>query len=46
VPELKARFPDAPNIARPGNLNSWDNEDFKRTDFQSAGPLIKFDFPA
>jgi nicotinamidase-related amidase len=28
VPELKERFPDAPYIARPGNINAWDNEDF------------------
>jgi len=28
VPELKATFPDAPYIARPGNINAWDNEDF------------------
>ncbi|MGQ7817997.1 isochorismate family cysteine hydrolase YcaC [Metapseudomonas furukawaii] len=28
VPELKAMFPDAPYIARPGNINAWDNEDF------------------
>lgn len=28
VPELKAMFPDAPFIARPGNINAWDNEDF------------------
>jgi nicotinamidase-related amidase len=28
VPELKAIFPDAPYIARPGNINAWDNEDF------------------
>lgn len=28
VPELKERFPDAPFIARPGNINAWDNEDF------------------
>ncbi|AHA66017.1 Isochorismatase-like hydrolase ycaC [Shigella dysenteriae WRSd3] len=28
VPELKAQFPDAPYIARPGNINAWDNEDF------------------
>lgn len=27
VPELKAH-PDAPYIARPGNINAWDNEDF------------------
>ena len=26
VPELKALFPDAPYIARPGNINAWDNE--------------------
>jgi nicotinamidase-related amidase len=25
---LKALFPDAPYIARPGNINAWDNEDF------------------
>ncbi|MBO4119802.1 hydrolase [Cupriavidus gilardii] len=28
VQELKDRFPDAPYIARPGNINAWDNEDF------------------
>lgn len=28
VPELKRQFPDAPYIARPGNINAWDNEDF------------------
>ncbi len=28
VPELKALFPDAPFIARPGDINAWDNEDF------------------
>ena len=28
VPELKAQCPDAPYIARPGQINAWDNEDF------------------
>ena len=28
VPELKKAFPDAPYIARPGQINAWDNEDF------------------
>ncbi|MDY0391290.1 MAG: isochorismate family cysteine hydrolase YcaC [Desulfobulbus oligotrophicus] len=28
VPELKEIFPNAPYIARPGNINAWDNEDF------------------
>lgn len=28
VPELLERFPDAPYIARPGQINAWDNEDF------------------
>lgn len=28
VPELKQMFPDAAYIARPGNINAWDNEDF------------------
>ncbi len=28
VPELKEMFPQAPYIARPGNINAWDNEDF------------------
>ena len=28
VPELKEIFPDAPYIARPGNINAWDNPDF------------------
>lgn len=26
--ELKESFPDAPYIARPGQINAWDNEDF------------------
>ena len=28
VPELKQMFPDAAYVARPGNINAWDNEDF------------------
>ena len=28
LPELKDTFPDAPLIARPGQINAWDNEDF------------------
>lgn len=28
MPELKQMFPDAPYIARPGQINAWDNEDF------------------
>ncbi|HRO88440.1 MAG TPA: isochorismate family cysteine hydrolase YcaC [Chiayiivirga sp.] len=28
VPELKEKFPDAPYIARPGQINAWDNADF------------------
>lgn len=28
VPELKALFPEAPYIARPGQINAWDNADF------------------
>lgn len=28
VPELKEMFPAAPFIARPGQINAWDNEDF------------------
>ncbi|QQX86779.1 hydrolase [Cupriavidus necator] len=28
VPELKAMFPNAPFIPRPGQINAWDNEDF------------------
>jgi nicotinamidase-related amidase len=30
VPELKEMFPKAPFIARPGQINAWDNEDFVR----------------
>ncbi|TXG79437.1 MAG: hydrolase [Thermomicrobiales bacterium] len=26
--ELKATFPQAPYVARPGQINAWDNEDF------------------
>jgi nicotinamidase-related amidase len=28
VPELKEKFPEAPYIPRPGQINAWDNEDF------------------
>jgi nicotinamidase-related amidase len=28
LPELEETFPDAPYIARPGQINAWDNEDF------------------
>lgn len=28
VPALKELFPDAPYIARPGQINAWDNENF------------------
>jgi nicotinamidase-related amidase len=28
VPELRETHPDAPYIARPGQINAWDNEDF------------------
>lgn len=28
VPEIKEMFPDAPYIARPGQINAWDNEEF------------------
>ena len=30
MPELKAAHPNAPLIARPGQINAWDNEDFVR----------------
>jgi nicotinamidase-related amidase len=28
VPEIKELFPEAPYIARPGQINAWDNDDF------------------
>lgn len=28
LPELRQMFPEAPYIARPGQINAWDNEDF------------------
>jgi nicotinamidase-related amidase len=28
MPELKELFPDAPYVARPGQINAWDNDDF------------------
>lgn len=28
IPQLVEMFPDAPYIARPGQINAWDNEDF------------------
>lgn len=30
LPELKELFPEAPYIARPGQINAWDNADFVR----------------
>lgn len=36
VPELKEMFPDAPYIARPGNINAWDNQDFVKAVKQPA----------
>ncbi len=30
VPELKEMFAGSPYIARPGNINAWDNEEFVR----------------
>jgi nicotinamidase-related amidase len=30
VPELRETFPNAPYIARPGEINAWDNADFVR----------------
>lgn len=28
LPEIKEMLPDAPYIARPGQINAWDNQDF------------------
>lgn len=28
IPELKELFPQSPYVARPGQINAWDNEDF------------------
>jgi nicotinamidase-related amidase len=28
MPELRKLFPDAPYIARPGQINAWDNDEF------------------
>lgn len=28
MPELREKFPHAPYIARPGQINAWDNQDF------------------
>ena len=30
LPELKAMFPDAPYIRRPGEINAWDNAEYVR----------------
>jgi len=30
VPELREKFPKAPFVPRPGQINAWDNEDFVR----------------
>lgn len=36
VPELIERFPNAPFIHRPGQINAWDNEDFVKA-IQATG---------
>ena len=28
LPEIRKMFPDAPFVARPGQINAWDNEEF------------------
>ncbi|KAG2182618.1 hypothetical protein INT44_005597 [Umbelopsis vinacea] len=28
MPKLKAKFPNAPYVARPGQINAWDDPDF------------------
>lgn len=41
VPELRETFPAAPYIARPGNINAWDNEEFVEAVKQTGrGQLI------
>ena len=30
LPELKELFPNTPYIARPGQINAWDNERFRK----------------
>jgi len=30
IPEIPAAFPDLPVIDRPGQINAWDNEDFRK----------------
>jgi nicotinamidase-related amidase len=39
VPELKAKFPTAPYIAR-GQINAWDNEDFVKAVKATGKQLI------
>ncbi len=36
MPELKEKFSDAPYIARPGQINAWDNEDFVKAVAQTG----------
>ncbi|MCB4361510.1 cysteine hydrolase family protein [Quatrionicoccus australiensis] len=47
--ELKETFPDAPYIARPGQINAWNNEDFvkaKATDKTSPASSPKSVWPS
>jgi len=55
MPELKQLFPNAPYVARPGNINAWDNEDFVRvvkayrnliTSYSTKGPARRLEEPA
>ena len=40
VPELKALFPDAPYIARPGQINAWDNDEFVKAVEDTGADLV------
>jgi len=33
LPELKALFPNSSYVARPGQINAWDSEEFRAVSF-------------
>ena len=45
VPELKELFPEAPYIARPGQINAWDNADFVKAVKDTGKKQLLWRFP-
>ncbi|KAI9280365.1 Isochorismatase-like protein [Umbelopsis sp. AD052] len=40
MPKLKAKFPNAPYVARPGQINAWDDPDFFKAGENSLSGIV------